>query len=97
MSVPPSLHAALPIYQVMTYRGVPLTMRGFSRVRDRHRQLHRGTPDTGQRRNAAEPGQCVCVAPCYGVVDEDRKSTRLNSSHVKISYGVFCLKKKKNR
>src|SRR5690606_40123664 len=27
---------------------------------------------------------------------EDRKSTRLNSSHVKISYAVFCLKKKKH-
>src|SRR5690625_6479517 len=27
-------------------------------------------------------------------VDEDRKSTRLNSSHVAISYAVFCLKKK---
>src|SRR5690606_40171791 len=26
--------------------------------------------------------------------EEDRKSTRLNSSHVKISYAVFCLKKK---
>src|SRR5690606_40395941 len=28
--------------------------------------------------------------------NQDRKSTRLNSSHVKISYAVFCLKKKKN-
>src|SRR5690606_41487272 len=28
-------------------------------------------------------------------LDGDRKSTRLNSSHVKISYAVFCLKKKK--
>src|SRR5690625_6683168 len=28
-------------------------------------------------------------------LDEDRKSTRLNSSHVAISYAVFCLKKKK--
>src|SRR5256885_9712925 len=27
--------------------------------------------------------------------DEDRKSTRLNSSHLVISYAVFCLKKKK--
>src|SRR5690554_7601344 len=27
----------------------------------------------------------------------DRKSTRLNSSHVRISYAVFCLKKKKNK
>src|SRR5438067_6122619 len=29
-------------------------------------------------------------------VGQDRKSTRLNSSHVSISYAVFCLKKKKN-
>src|SRR5688572_33493294 len=29
------------------------------------------------------------------VRDEDRKSTRLNSSHSQISYAVFCLKKKK--
>src|SRR3989442_10124717 len=28
--------------------------------------------------------------------EKDRKSTRLNSSHVRISYAVFCLKKKKN-
>src|SRR5688572_32553599 len=35
-----------------------------------------------------------------GIVDpeaEDRKSTRLNSSHSQISYAVFCLKKKKNK
>src|SRR3989442_3214066 len=30
-------------------------------------------------------------------VKKDRKSTRLNSSHVRISYAVFCLKKKKGR
>src|SRR5690606_39955403 len=30
---------------------------------------------------------------CKGI-EKDRKSTRLNSSHVKISYAVFCLKKK---
>src|SRR3712207_3847912 len=28
-------------------------------------------------------------------IEEDRKSTRLNSSHANISYAVFCLKKKK--
>src|SRR5690554_7147659 len=28
-------------------------------------------------------------------INKDRKSTRLNSSHVRISYAVFCLKKKK--
>src|SRR5690625_6046274 len=31
----------------------------------------------------------------FGLLDQDRKSTRLNSSHVAISYAVFCLKKKK--
>src|SRR5699024_11595965 len=31
----------------------------------------------------------------HGNLKEDRKSTRLNSSHVSISYAVFCLKKKK--
>src|SRR3712207_8657168 len=30
-----------------------------------------------------------------GAVEQDRKSTRLNSSHANISYAVFCLKKKK--
>src|SRR5690349_23226121 len=29
--------------------------------------------------------------------NQDRKSTRLNSSHVEISYAVFCLKKKKKK
>src|SRR3989442_11609410 len=33
-------------------------------------------------------------AACHQA-DGDRKSTRLNSSHVRISYAVFCLKKKK--
>src|SRR5690606_41639800 len=31
------------------------------------------------------------------MIPKDRKSTRLNSSHVKISYAVFCLKKKKKK
>src|SRR5690625_1197859 len=31
------------------------------------------------------------------IIGRDRKSTRLNSSHVAISYAVFCLKKKKNK
>src|SRR2546422_5829328 len=33
--------------------------------------------------------------PSTDRIDEDRKSTRLNSSHGYISYAVFCLKKKK--
>src|SRR5690606_40721736 len=34
------------------------------------------------------------VDEIYETFTQDRKSTRLNSSHVKISYAVFCLKKK---
>src|SRR5690606_39536639 len=41
----------------------------------------------GLAKSTAKPVVLVCT---------DRKSTRLNSSHVKISYAVFCLKKKKS-
>src|SRR5690554_7064492 len=37
----------------------------------------------------------AAIARQQGVDVKDRKSTRLNSSHVRISYAVFCLKKKK--
>src|SRR3989442_8901079 len=45
----------------------------------------------------AEPGEggALPEIPSLGQ-GVDRKSTRLNSSHVRISYAVFCLKKKKN-
>src|SRR5207253_10615036 len=43
------------------------------------------------RRVRARPGR----AAVRGSLARDRKSTRLNSSHVAISYAVFCLKKKK--
>src|SRR5690554_7181089 len=36
--------------------------------------------------------EIICI-----VIGLDRKSTRLNSSHVRISYAVFCLKKKKKK
>src|SRR5690349_22147938 len=36
-------------------------------------------------------------ATAWGPPRTDRKSTRLNSSHVEISYAVFCLKKKKKK
>src|SRR5438874_3273779 len=43
----------------------------------------------------------AAIAPAIVEQDDvalgDRKSTRLNSSHVEISYAVFCLKKKKKR
>src|SRR2546430_144551 len=45
------------------------------------------------------PAMAIATTPVPGTLtrDEDRKSTRLNSSHSQISYAVFCLKKKKTR
>src|SRR5438477_6701901 len=40
----------------------------------------------------------ACLPACPPrFLETDRKSTRLNSSHMSISYAVFCLKKKKNK
>src|SRR5438874_6573622 len=41
--------------------------------------------------------ECVGLLPAVDTAIQDRKSTRLNSSHVEISYAVFCLKKKKKK
>src|SRR5437899_5509201 len=60
------------------------------------------------RRGAAHPAGCAVEQHLEAVagrshlaaaeaVDLDRKSTRLNSSHLGISYAVFCLKKKKRK
>src|SRR5437870_10942256 len=55
--------------------------------------------DLGGRGIRTEPQENAVVLefsnPPKTVAAEDRKSTRLNSSHVAISYAVFCLKKKK--
>src|SRR5256886_5942941 len=45
-------------------------------------------PRISRTRRARRCSACEC---------QDRKSTRLNSSHSQISYAVFCLKKKKSR
>src|SRR3712207_8302649 len=53
----------------------------------------------GQRAQLREPLGLARAAlqPLHPAVEgEDRKSTRLNSSHANISYAVFCLKKKKH-
>src|SRR6266568_7389307 len=67
------------------YEGVPLTSRSthYSGVLpDRITIYHRA----------------ICASAwSEREVQEDRKSTRLNSSHSSISYAVFCLKKKKNK
>src|SRR5690554_5055695 len=53
---------------------------------------HMLTPkDIAYRVNAASIKMVICVND-QEVISQDRKSTRLNSSHVRISYAVFCLK-----
>src|SRR5690606_41734802 len=92
-----SLHDALPIYAPGAARGEPVPRagvpeRGADAAADPggHRRA-RGIGGAGQGQGL-RPGD---GAGRPGDPGEDRKSTRLNSSHVKISYAVFCLKKKK--
>src|SRR5712664_3400205 len=55
-------------------------------------------PPSVQRGSAGVAEPAFVANPYAGVGrNEDRKSTRLNSSHDQISYAVFCLKKKKNK
>src|SRR5439155_10069793 len=71
-----------------------------------HRQRPRPRLRLGPRRQDSAGQRCgfavARVSPGRGAraaakPHRDRKSTRLNSSHVAISYAVFCLKKKKKK
>src|SRR5256885_11733627 len=85
---PLSLHDALPIWS----RDVPA---GGARHGDGvHEALTAGAQlleafGLGHRSHHLHQGELACIE-CLA----DRKSTRLNSSHLVISYAVFCLKKK---
>src|SRR2546426_7315311 len=76
-----SLHDALPIWGL----GLPVVD-----LPDRQQRGLSETARPGQPASRAFPGRGAA-----GVSRRDRKSTRLNSSHLVISYAVFCLKKKK--
>src|SRR3712207_8558296 len=85
-----SLHDALPIYDVAEdEQGDAAEHRSDDRAGDE--RLLVGVLEV---RDAAEAGEDD--GGDDAAADEDRKSTRLNSSHANISYAVFCLKKKKN-
>src|SRR5699024_12359859 len=55
-------------------------------------ELHQ---EPGLRHHGRPPLHQLQLSPGFRLACPDRKSTRLNSSHVSISYAVFCLKKKK--
>src|SRR5256885_7005992 len=84
-----SLHDALPISGVLLV-GHPVfvrVLRRLAQVEDRKA----GRRDEMRSRGRPEGGP----GAGHGYAFRDRKSTRLNSSHLVISYAVFCLKKKK--
>src|SRR5690606_41545660 len=92
---PLSLHDALPIYCKADYT------RLFSLICSVCKQLITGTYQLDAAGNMVcskrDRAHRLCISCGKLIQSQDRKSTRLNSSHVKISYAVFCLKKKQNR
>src|SRR5438874_9847430 len=65
------------------------------RCQSRTRAARTTTPALAERRREKENSLSQFrSAQSLDGADQDRKSTRLNSSHVEISYAVFCLKKK---
>src|SRR5690554_7050399 len=94
-----------------TVKGLLGTKLGMTQVWDANNKLVPVTvievsPNVVTQLRTAEVDGYTAVQIAYGQIDprkvnkpasgQDRKSTRLNSSHVRISYAVFCLKKKKN-
>src|SRR5439155_26251168 len=90
-----SLHDALPIsgWHLLPARGQREgAARGATVGRGGPVEPHE--PREGRRRLAAAGKQGFDAVLPHRRILVDRKSTRLNSSHVDISYAVFCLKKK---
>src|SRR2546426_3243698 len=64
-------------------------------VKDKFRDVQRDFPNIDGV--LAVTHKSGCGTKLFGEDHLDRKSTRLNSSHLVISYAVFCLKKKKHK
>src|SRR5690625_5725488 len=93
-----SLHDALPISRPTFHTGTPLYLKK-SKALFPAPFAHHSHLTTCIKKDALLPGHLCSFEPCrlaYLKSGKDRKSTRLNSSHVGLSYGVFCLKKKNN-
>src|SRR5690606_40178744 len=92
-----SLHDALPIFEFYSQRGI-CCHTGGSLAFGENRELFLSTGDNSTPFD--QPNEAFAnhgfapldARPGFEQYDaRDRKSTRLNSSHVKISYAVFCL------
>src|SRR5204863_7925920 len=83
--------ATTEIYTLSLHDALPIYRRAGGRAFPAVRRWCRAWPARFRT------GTSRCTPRDVPVRNRDRKSTRLNSSHVEISYAVFCLKKKKNQ
>src|SRR5256885_15558265 len=91
--------ATTEIYTLSLHDALPISRRGL-RIRGRHQRgqsasrIHPGGEEGDRRSASGRRARGLSRRGRQGDAVRDRKSTRLNSSHLVISYAVFCLKKK---
>src|SRR2546430_16624029 len=82
--------ATTEIYTLSLHDALPIfTLGSIDRLQ--------GSSSRRERRHCRQSARSRATDGRSGKLDQDRKSTRLNSSHSQISYAVFCLKKQKPR
>src|SRR5699024_11313953 len=98
--VPPPPSSTLFPYTTL-FRSRAVAEEGFALMQQKGMRLKRVTLTAKDKicflaERLCNPDDCPYARGYYDRVQDvlDRKSTRLNSSHVSISYAVFCLKKK---
>src|SRR5699024_12405571 len=95
-SYPLSLHDALPIFVKDLERTMQELQISYNAQDEYNRFMTEIEHNEAEiERLEQHLNECLQRADKLQSALEDRKSTRLNSSHVSISYAVFCLKKKK--
>src|SRR2546430_12897896 len=82
--------ATTEIYTLSLHDALPISC-GTGLARERRLLITGEPPKRAEDRERPNPNACT------GLAEQDRKSTRLNSSHSQISYAVFCLKKKNKK
>src|SRR2546422_8607931 len=85
--------ATTEIYTLSLHDALPIS----GEQADLHLLIGGTGPEEAQLRTLARELGVAQRVTFLGYIPEDRKSTRLNSSHGYISYAVFCLKKKKKK
>src|SRR5256885_3403103 len=95
ISDPNSLYSFFFFNDTATTEIYTLSLHDALPISHRIRRTRREPARAARPRSHGDPGALRGARPAAGSASKDRKSTRLNSSHLVISYAVFCLKKKK--